>query len=141
MTIPKCPGLLFILSITPVHAHTVDHHGVQFDYEDLRSPDGKTACCNERDCRPALQWWNDSKEKVWRFIVQKLPGDETYGTVEISVPEQRVVIHDVDGKGYAHWCGSFTHWSDGRPFSWDTICAFVPLKLSQARSPRSSGTL
>jgi hypothetical protein len=98
VTIAKFTGLLFILSITPAHAHTADHHGVQFNYEELRSLDGKTACCNERDCRPARQWWNDSKEKVWRFILQTLPGDETYATVEVSVPEQRVVIDDVAGK-------------------------------------------
>jgi hypothetical protein len=136
LTIPNWTAVLLIASITTVLPHTVDHQGVQFNYDELRSLDGKTACCNNGDCRPALQWWHESKEKVWRFIVQRVPGDEIYGTVEVSVPEHRVIIYDVDGKGYAHWCGYFSRWWDGR-LGWETRCAFVPLKLTQAPPPRS----
>jgi uncharacterized membrane protein len=124
-------ALAALVSASPIGAHNVKHGGTIFNYDKLRSKDGKTDCCDQKHCQPASAWWYDHEAHAWKFVVRFGTAAGSSGAknagVEVSVPESDVTFEDLQGKGVAHWCGEFF---GGENVYYQNRCAFVPLKTS-----------
>jgi len=108
------------LCAAPSNAHTHKAaNGVEYDYTVSDAKD----CCNNGDCRPAVQYYSDGTH-YW-FYVEPKPAEKKHGYVArwVKVPVAEVRVNDLFGDRKAHWCGDLY----AAPH-YNTRCAFVPPK-------------